>query len=446
MRLKIGIVGFHPGWEILLNQIGVSFEIISFKTIPEPDIFSVIIIPEKLNINQKEPILQYLRSGGSVLFYSKTYADICGFNTKTKKVSYLLSEENSIFSNVGLVDVNSKIEIIKSKDLQVLDVGLKIYHQQIGNGFLLVIPFDINTLILDSKSVRKKFYSERKELPSEIVARVSKCKIREIIKVSLEYLHQQRGLPFVHKWYYPRDWESMFIFRLDTDFCSSEDADSMYKVCKDNNIRATWFLDTGSEDRLQNYSKMQDQEMALHCEKHLVFDDCERNSNNLKTALSKLEKASIDPKGFAAPFGDWNPALAQVLEDLAFEYSSEFTLDYDNLPFYPFFKGRFTEVLQIPIHPISLGRLRRSHFSKEEMINYYKKLIEEKIELNKPIIIYHHPHHHHFEVFNKVFEVVNGKEINNITMLEYVQWWKKRSQMQLDLNFEKNEIISSNSE
>ncbi|MCD4796131.1 MAG: hypothetical protein K8R49_03035, partial [Candidatus Cloacimonetes bacterium] len=168
----------------------------------------------------------------------------------------------------------------------------------------------------------------------------------------------------------------------------------------------------------------------------------ERNSNNLKTALSKLEKADIEPNGFAAPFGEWNPALAQVLEDMNFAYSSEFTLDYDDLPFFPFLKDGFSAVLQIPIHPISSGRLRRSHFSEEEMLEYYRKHIEAK--QNEPIIIYHHPHHHHFKVFDEVFKIINKKKFHNITMSEYSSWWKKRSQVKMDLKYDGNEIISEN--
>ncbi len=446
MKLRIGLIGLQPGWQIILQQIGIFYDIISDAGNISPENYSTLIIPEKIDAIYHNSVLNYLISGGSVLFCTQGYKNLFGVYSKTKKVTYLLPDSNSIFSRIDLIDINSQIEIPQSSNLQVLDEGLSIFRQQVGKGCLIVIPYDINLLILDSSSIRKKFFAERKELPSEIVASVSKGKLRKIIALSLEYLHHQRGLPFVHKWYYPQGWKGLFIFRLDTDFCSMEDAESMYEICSKNNIEATWFLDTESEDRLQNYSKMEEQEMALHCERHLVFDDYESNSNNLKTALSKLEKVSIGPKGFAAPFGDWNRALAQVLEDMDFAYSSEFTLDYDDLPYFPPLKDGFSTVLQIPIHPISSGRLRRSHFSEEEMLEYFRKLIEKKQELNEPIIIYHHPHHQHFEVFDEVFKIINEKKIRNITMFEYAGWWEKRIQVNPDLKYEGNEITSGHSE
>lgn len=440
MNLRIGIDNCKPGWEIILKQIGISYSQILTISDLSPEDFSVIIITEMHTTLENKEISKFMEAGGAVLFTAGTNPQLISY--KQKKVRFLCSMEDTPFSEIGLVDLYSRIYIPVPKEIKSIDSGLKIFSME--PGINLILPYDINELILNTAARRKKFYAEKKELPSEIVSQVSKGKLRKIVALSLEYLHNKRNLPFVHKWYYPEGWKGLFIFRLDTDFCSMEDANSMYNICRKNNIKATWFLDTISEDRLQNYSKMEDQEMALHCERHLVFDDYERNSNNLKTALSKLETASIDPKGFAAPFGDWNPALAKALEDLEFKYSSEFTLDYDDLPFFPPLKDGFSAVLQIPIHPISSGRLRRSHFSEEEMLRYFRKLIEEKQRLNEPIIIYHHPHHHHFEVFEEVLKIINKKKFHNITMSEYSSWWRKRNRMKLNLKYDGNEIISEN--
>ena len=49
--------------------------------------------------------------------------------------------------------------------------------------------------------------------------------------------------------------------------------------------------------------------------------------------------------------------------------------DYDNLPC-SIIKDRFSNVMQIPIHPISIGRLNRSHYSSNEMIEYYSNVLK----------------------------------------------------------------------
>jgi hypothetical protein len=443
MRLKLGIWGIQPGYEIILEQIGVPYENVSENTNITLENYSVIIISEIIQESDKQVILEYMNTGGSVLLNARCWANLYGKKLKQKKVRFLISDNNSIYSSLGLVDIYTKISYVNSKELGILDEGLGIYHTKIGKGFVLIFPFDINSLILDTRSIRKRFYSERKELPSEIVARVSKGKLRELVRISLGSLHHKRGLPFVHKWYFPDSSENVFIFRLDTDFCSSHQANNMVGICRKNNISATWFLDTTSEERLHNYAEMKDQELALHCDRHLVFSDYKNNKKNLEIGRDKLNATGIEMNGFAAPFGDWNPELAKVLDDLNLEYSSEFTLDYDDLPFNPFINGKFSKVLQIPIHPISLGWLRRSHFSPKEMLNYYLKLIDEKLYLYEPTIIYHHPHHEYLNILDKVFQYVNKIKVKKLTMNEYAKWWKMRTNTQPDLYFEDNRLRSN---
>ena len=443
MRLRIGIWGFQPGYEIILEQIGIPYEKVSENTNITLENYSVIIIPEIIQASGKQVILEYLNTGGSVLLNARCWANLYGKKFKQKKVQFLITDNNSIYSSLGLVDIYTSISFVDSRELVILDEGLKIYHATIGKGFAIIFPFEINSLILDTQSIRKRFYAEGKELPSEIVARVSKGKLRKLVRISLEKLHHKRGLPFVHKWYFPDSSENVFIFRLDTDFCSSHQANNMVEICRKNGISATWFLDTASKESLQNYAEMKDQELALHCDRHLVFSDYNSNKKNLEIGRDKLNSTGIEMKGFAAPFGDWNPELAKVLDDLSLEYSSEFTLDYDDLPFYPFVNGKFTKVLQIPIHPISPGRLRRSHFSPKEMLNYYLRLIEEKLHLYEPTIIYHHPHHEYLDIFDQVFQSVNKSKVKKLTMHEYAKWWKMRTNTQPDLHFEDNWLRSN---
>lgn len=422
MNLKIGIDNCRPGWHIVLKQIGVSFTQLSLSDNISPDEYSVIIITEPHTSKENKIINEFLNAGGAVLYSDNSRLD--RISCKTKKKYFLCSEENTPFSQVGLVDIYSVIKIPISREIITIDSGLNIFSADFGAN--LILPFNINELILNSNCRRKKFYANRKELPSEIVSEVSKGKLRKIIELSLEYLHHKRNLPFVHLWHQPFVDKNLFIFRLDTDFCSKKDADEMYKICKNNNISATWFLDTDSDDRLSNYALMKDQKMAIHCDKHYVYENFKDNYNNIFKADEKLKNYGIKSTGFAAPFGDWNTSLNKALQKMEMKYSSEFALDYDDFPFYPYCNNEFSNVLQIPIHPISLGRLRRSHFNKIEMLEYFINLVKEKFRLCEPAIIYHHPHHKYLQVFDKIFQFINSKDFQNMNMLEFSNWWKER--------------------
>ncbi len=443
MNLKIGIDSYKPGWEIILKQIGVSFDQFLLSDKISPEKYSVLIITEPHTSIENKVINEFLNAGGAVLYSDSAILD--GASFKTKKVRFLCSEQNSLYSQVGLVDIYSTIRIAKSKNSKTIDSKLNIFSNDYGTS--LILPFNINELILNSNSRRKKFYANRKELPSEIVAEVSKGKLRKIVEISLEYLHHIRDLPFVHLWHQPYIDKNLFIFRLDTDFCSKKDADEMYNICQSNNISATWFLDTDSEDRLKNYATMNDQEMAIHCDKHYVYDNIEDNYNNILKAEIKLKNCEISATGFAAPFGDWNDSLDKAMQKMELKYSSELTLDYDDLPFYPYCNNKFSKVLQIPIHPISLGRLRRSHFSENEMLQYYLDLIKCKNEIEEPVIIYHHPHHKHFKIFEKIFKFVNSQNFGNMSMGEFSSWWEERYKLEPEFQYVDNKIsVKLNSE
>jgi len=336
------------------------------------------------------------------------------------------------------------MQILHDKSLFFVDINLRIVFKNLGKGMLIVFPFDINSLILNYESLRKKFYFMRKELPSEIVAKVSKGKIRKLVRLSLSYLFNNRKLPFVHLWYYPENIKQAFLFRVDTDFCSEKDANSLWEICRRYHINGSWFVDTVSDEMLAKvYKSMEsDQEIGLHCFRHIIFNNFRKDYENINLGLSKLKENNIITSGFVSPYGEWNPQLGKIFEELNFKYSSEFCLDYDNFPFYPYFDERFSKVLQIPVHPISPGRLRRSHFSESEMIQYYYYLIKHQKLLLEPIVVYHHPAHQKFNVIEKLFMKIEEQNIWKADFSEFADWWEKRSRIRLNQKLVGDKIIS----
>lgn len=442
MNLKIGLTENKPGWKIILKQEGVSYEIISCFDVVKYSDFSALIVSGFNSMEQRDSILNYIISGGAVLVDSEMSSKLLDMKMKKYKIRYLIPENDSIYSEVGLVDIYQNGLIQKDKDITNLDNGLKIKIKRVGKGIVLILPFNVHKLILNVSNSRKKFYFKRRELPSERVSKISKGEIRKIIRISLEYLHHFRGLPFLQLWYYPGGNNSIFAFRTDTDFCKRKDAMALYKVCKKNEIPGNWFVETKtSMDWLADFKKMQNQEIGLHCYEHRVFKDYNNNRKNLEKGQKILEKYGIKPIGFVYPYGEWNYNLGSAIEDLGFKYSSEFSLSYDDLPFYPYFKKRFSKVLQIPIHPISIGRLQRSHFSDKEIWQYYKNIIVQKINLNEPIVLYHHPSHKKFDIFDSIFKFINEHHIKKINFTEFYYWWKKRYEVKFNAILENGKII-----
>lgn len=432
-NIRIGVAQLTPGWQIILSQIGVNFRQLSKNSSVDPDEYSLLVInSSEYNL---ELLQKWFEVSGAILWEADAYCQLNNLPLKRKRIKFVVPKAK--FRYLGIIDFYCDFIYPYDRSLHFEDRKLGIAQKE----GMVCLPFTLDDLIMNTSVMRKRFYANRLELPSEQVSKVSKNKVRKIVQQLIEELHHQQNLPFVHKWFFPRNVQNMFIFRIDTDFCSQKDADEMYKICRKNNISATWFLDTDSDNKLKNYASMEDQELAIHCDKHFVYNNFEDNYDNIQKADNKLKSCGINAIGFAAPFGDWNPSLDMALQKLELKYSSEFALNYDDLPFYPNYNNKFSSVLQISIHPISLGRLRRSHFTEDEMLQYFLGIIKEKAELKEPVIIYHHPHHKHFEIFDKIFQFIKKNNFRNMSMKDFSEWWKKRYVLESEFKYINNRIL-----
>jgi len=437
MKIKIGILSKNKFVETILKQEGISFENISNENLSDLEKFTIIIT----DYNQPEMInLLVLNFKKEVLIISKSYflykSKDLSQNAKLLKIRKSLRNLYTgnpnldvIFGETCYIDLNENSEL--NNDFRILRI-----KDDYNNFYILPIELDIS--IFSDENCRKCFFDKRKELPSEIVSASYNFEIREIILQSINLIFSYLGIPLIHKSYIPN--ESLFIFRIDTDFCSMEEAEKLYELCKKYNIKATWFLDTSNVKIIKEiYSSMCDQELGLHCNRHIIFKDYDENFRNIQSGLSILRKYGIKPKGFASPFGEWNESLQKAIEESGFEYSSEFSYDYDNIPSFP----SSSNVLQIPIHPISCGRLRRSHYSDAEKVNYYRRVIDEKISKNEPVILYHHPHHKMLNVIEEIFKYSKQKEMQNMSLHAYNTWWKKRDKEPLEYSMNTDKFFLS---
>ncbi len=218
---------------------------------------------------------------------------------------------------------------------------------------------------------------------------------------------------------------------------TKEEIQSLYNLLRNYRIPAAWFVETkSSQSWIKLYSGLKDQEIAYHCYRHKTFLSLKKNLEDMSTGLKVLESEGIKPKGYAAPYGKWNKTIGKVIDKFNFLYSSEFDFAYDTLPLYPYYNSSFSKALQIPIHPVSVGRLHWGGHSEENMIKYFLNIIDQKLFLDEPVILYTHPFEKRLNVFEKVFEHIRDINSQNdgnyfrsipfLTFSEYAVWWKKR--------------------
>jgi peptidoglycan/xylan/chitin deacetylase (PgdA/CDA1 family) len=447
LNLGLGITKELTHWNIILKQVGVAYSKVDWgKNLLEK--YPVIIVSSDLNKEETKKILQFVNHGGSLLTESDFAKKLFKANTKQVNIRYLFSGKKvfgyylpiiDLFRNCG-VPVNANM--INNQDGQFVVSSFK--HE---GGNVIIIPGNFVSAILECSILRKKMPSSFKQSPTERVSKVSKGSINHFIRAILEHLYHIRDLPFVTLWNFPGDTQNIFLFRIDTDYCTLKQVDVLYKTLRKNEIKGTWFVETKSvENWIDKYSSFENQEIGLHCYRHRIFRSYKKNYDNFKHGLQILEKAGISAKGIASPFGEWNKSYGKAISDLGLIYSSEFSYSYDNFPHFPASKDSMSGVLQVPVHPISFGRLYRERYTNNEMLSYFLEVIEKKISLNEPVILYTHPTEERLDILQEIFNKINQLNLPSITFSQFAEWWKDRNDIIWQAYFQDGEVqISTDS-
>ena len=429
MRLSVGITHLSPAWKILLEQIAPLCEELTSATDWSTENYGCIIVSSTISGAAKEKLMHFLIDGGSLLLETEGAEQMLGTKSKPAFVDYIDTTDDPLFSSLASGFIGQKMNLpSKATQLKERHGRHLIEETAVGKGKVIILPGGLINSVLSWGRVRRNFPSHGPWMPSERVAKVSKRTVRDIVHRSLQELFWRRDLPFVSLSPFPNGKNSVFNFRVDTDFASQEAVETLYKLCNKHDVPATWFVETGScQEWVDRYGKMEGHEIGLHCFKHRISNDYTKNELDMRKGTSILRKNGITPRGYAAPFGEWNRALAKALEHRGFEYSSEFALNYDDLPFYPFLGERSSFVLQVPVHPISTSTLRNARHSTEEMKDYFETNMEDHLANRLPLFIYDHPANPDHEALDWLFQTVKERKISALTMGQYADWWKVRA-------------------
>ncbi len=437
MDLHVGLVGEEPGWRAFLLREGIAWR----QVIPpfKPSEHPILVLGAHASRDLLAPIRAYLNDGGAVLVSPAHAPALTGMRMRKMRVSYLVPSADPVFAGIDGIDLRCPIEIPdRANVLAMLNGEKAAFIGREGHGHILVLPFDVPAILEDGRSGDRSFPSPASRLPFEHVSVVAKGAVRMLALRSLELLFHRRGFPFVHLWYYPEGAQSVFFFRIDTDYGTPEEIESLSRLMQEEKIAATWFVHVGAQrGLLERYAAMPEQEIAVHCDQHRLMLDPNEARRDLENAMRTLRDAGLSPVGFAAPYGRWSPASEAAALGAGVEYSSEFSLAFDDIPLRPL-SG--TGMLQIPIHPICLGSLRRHRYSSEQSTKYFTQAVERLLARRLPVGLYHHPKDGHPEVLRDVFRHIRRSGIRNMSMMQFARWWKEREQARVTARFEQGTV------
>ncbi|MEX2605695.1 MAG: polysaccharide deacetylase family protein [Gracilimonas sp.] len=435
-RLCIAIQHLTPSWRAILNQVGLWFEEVDYSA-SLPASYSLIILNKQPDKAQIQLLRDYLSTGGSVLEIN----DCMVFNDKNsirpKRVKRLINHsEHKAFQHISFIDLYDRIRVHKKSSL----LNGLVHFESVKKGNLGFFGADVSELIKSSDHIRKRFYSPDKKYPSEIVSKVSKHTLMNAFESVLKELHFLQSKPFIQKWISPSQ-KPVFCFRIDSDFGNRESINELYSALNEHNIPGTWFLHVEAhESWLDLFHTFKNQEIALHGYEHGTSKSVAKTQENIRLGKYLLEMAGFNVTGYCAPYGIWNKALIKALKVFEFKYTSEFTHSYDGCPISPIQPHL---PLQIPIHPICTGSLKRQHLKKEEMSTYFKSILQQKAGRFEPAIFYHHPLQPGLESVINLFKQVNTLGLKKMTFNDFADFWDSRQKQRFHAVLENDRIILS---
>jgi hypothetical protein len=446
-NLTIGLVKEEPGWIQILMQEGLSFSEVDIQGRIDVKELGALVVNRPLGEEERNIVHQYLYEGGAVLTEMNILSQVHPVPVESCRVDYIEPTKDDLWKNISLVELGTRG--FSSRDARLGRINGKrtaIFKGSVGKGVILGLPFDVHRVLSDSRSKRKAFYYEKaNKFPDETVSLVSKGEVRKLVVRCLRVLFQMRGIPYLHLSYYPEEYKNTLILRMDTDISQEKDIDKIENIARRLNISLTWFVNVKHQEKMLDkivQLEKDGQEIGVHCYLHRTFPDYRRNYENIRKAKELLSEAGIHTVGYASPYGSWNENLCRAVEELGFGYSSEFALDYDDLPFYPVLGNRPAKVLQIPIHPVSIGSLRHAGFEDNDMRDYYQFVIERKWKQGEPMMFYSHPEHGNEGVIDFIVRTCKKKEgVWITTMSSFMKWWKRREGVAYSAGWENEDFF-----
>ncbi len=230
---------------------------------------------------------------------------------------------------------------------------------------------------------------------------------------------------------YPFPYRSAFNLRVDLDEPEPDDYARFAEARRPLDDCSTHFVSThaygGLPSVLDDLGRV---DVQSHGHYHHVYREGRANLANLERAHEILCRSGFRPEGFAGPHGRWNEGLDRAIEGLGYLYSSDFQLGYDDLPSYPWREGRFSGVLQVPVHPLCEGAFFEAGGTARAVADHLARVIHAKVAAGEPAFVYGHPEGRlgrHPGIVRAVAEAVDRESLVwRTTLTEFARWWRWR--------------------
>lgn len=317
------------------------------------------------------------------------------------------------------------------------DVFPVVATESFGAGWVVYSPIPLTELVTAQGDGLRAFCEFT--AVTERVSAIDKAEVVDTLLFMTVLGFRRAGLPLVTLGRFPGGTPSVLILRVDIDGAFGDRTQWLVDAAQDAGLPSSFFINA---ELVQRHPGLPETwptniEVGQHGFTHTLFDSDEDNLDNLRSGERWAQESVDRPvRSFVAPRGLWNASLGRSLQKMGYRYSSDFSLDFDSLPF-----RDSTGHLQVPVHPYSPERARRwaeetgaIALSAEETADYYVAVIRRQAALRRPAHIYGHPEHlgpMARVVVPRLAAAALELGISALSLGDYADFWLRREKVQL---------------
>lgn len=419
-KIRIGYIGRNNSWEQLLEQIGVHWNRVTPKQSIPTNEYSCLIVDRDLNQSGQAIVDRFLKNKGAVI---DATGQCVSESLHARTFSSVYPEDEvHLFGHIEQIPVYGSCQSVSDSG----SLNGLVWFDPSPDRNLAYVGLPVHRLWNEIKPLHRQFGSVDNAVTAERTSALQSHPYLEVILTLLRKLHDDIELPLVHTWWHPDSDKQAATFRIDSDYGSRNSIKEVSGLAVRSDIPLTWFLHAAFQEgwmkTLINSISVKN-EISLHCYRHFEYKTIEQIRSDVIQGKEILKRNGIDPPGYAAPYGYWSNELADALKRFPFSYTSEFGYDYDSLPSVAAGSG----ILQLPIHPVSIGSFSRFGVTSSQVTSYFEDLVRYKRLQHLPLHLYHHPNDGSPSQLKELFETVSSGNYQWMTYSDWGQWWKQRS-------------------
>jgi hypothetical protein len=283
----------------------------------------------------------------------------------------------------------------------------------------------------------------------EEAAAVARRTVREQMLAALRGRIEQAGGVWLTVAPYPFPCRGALCVRLDHDRFEPADFDSMLRVIEGCEEATTHFVaGEAFRGRPEALGRLRGLDVGTHGYAPQWGPAAGNVSAgekraDLGRAVEQLRAAGIEPRGYAAPDGRFDPEMLAAADSAGLEFASDYGFACDDLPLEP----RGSRLLQVPVHPLTLRAILATvpgdkrlpgpavQQAVQAALDYFRQTARAKYRSGEPVFFRGHPAGgmgQFPQVLRAIFDTADAfAAVWRTSLARFADWWRARRQVRL---------------